>query len=69
MVKIKLHILMAKDRMTQKDVAEKTGIAPSVVNKYYHDKIIRIDRDHIESLCELFNCEIQDLIEYIPNKK
>lgn len=69
MIKIKLHLLMAKERMTQKDVADKTGIAPSVVNKYYHDTIIRIDREHIDSLCKLFNCEVQDLIEYIPDEE
>ena len=68
MVKLKVHILMAEHRMTQKEVSEKTGIQPSVMNKYYNDTIIRINRDHLDAFCKLFNCKIQDLIEYIPDE-
>lgn len=68
MIKFKLHLLMAEHRMTQKEVAEKTGIHAPTINKYYHDTFIKIDREHIDLLCSLFNCKIDDLIEYIPNK-
>lgn len=67
MIKFKLHLLMAEKRMSQKELMEKTGITSSVMNKYYHDTIQRINRDHIEKFCEIFNCNVQDLIEYIPD--
>ena len=69
MLKMKLHILMAEHRMTQKEVAEKTGIHAPTINKYYHDTYQKIDKDHIIALCKLFNCNIQDLIEYIPDEE
>ncbi|GAA6323604.1 hypothetical protein F350042L8_07020 [Fusobacterium ulcerans] len=67
MVKFKLHLLMAEQRMTQKDVAEKTGIHAPTINKYFHDTYQKIDKNHIIAFCKLFNCKVQDLIEYIPD--
>ena len=68
MIKLKIHILMAEHRMSQKDVSQVTGIQPSVMNKYYNDTIVRINREHLNAFCKLFNCTIQDLIEYIPDE-
>lgn len=69
MLKIKLHLLMAQNRMTQKEVAEKTGIHAPTINKYYHDTYQKIDKEHIVALCKLFNCKVEDLIEYIPDEE
>ncbi len=66
MLNFKIHILMAQKRLSQKDVCEVTGITPSVMNKYYHGLIKRINVEHLDAFCKLFNCQIQDLIEYIP---
>ena len=67
MIKFKLHLLMAEKRMSQKEVSDITGITPSIVNKYYHDKILRIPVEHLGKFCKLFNCSISDLIEYVPD--
>lgn len=69
MIKFKLHLLMAEKRMSQKELSNITGIQPSVINKYYNDTIIRIPKEHINIFCKLFNCSIQDLIEYIPDSE
>lgn len=69
MIKFKLHLLMAKTRMSQKELATLTEIQPSIINKYYNDTIIRIPKEHLDKFCQLFNCEIQDLIEYIPDEE
>ncbi len=66
MIKFKLHQLMAEQRMSQKEVSKKTGIHTPTINKYYHDTFKKIDREHINILCSLFNCKVQDLIEYTP---
>lgn len=68
MVRLRIHILMAEHRMSQKEVSHATGIQPSVMNKYYNDTIVRINREHLNAFCKLFNCTIQDLIEYIPDE-
>ena len=67
MIKFKIHIRMAEKRMTQKDVMEDTGITATVMNKYYYGTIVRIPTNHIDKLCKLFNCQPNDLFEYIPD--
>lgn len=69
MIKMKLHLLMAVHRMSQKEVAEKTGIHAPTINKYYHDTYQKIDKEHINLLCKLFNCQVSDLIEYVPDSE
>ena len=68
MIKLKLHLLMAQKRMTQKELSKLSGIQPSIVNKYYNDTIVRIRREHFDIFCKLFKCKIEDLIEYIPDE-
>ncbi|MDR1065939.1 MAG: helix-turn-helix transcriptional regulator [Clostridiales bacterium] len=67
MIKLKLSDLLGKHKMTQKALAEKTGIRPGTVSKMYYEEIKRIDITHLDSICELFGCQLSDLIEYIPN--
>jgi len=68
MIKLKLSDLLGKYKMTQKALAEKTGIRPGTVSKMYYEEIKRIDLQHLESICTLFGCELSDLIEFIPDK-
>jgi putative transcriptional regulator len=69
MIRFRISELLGKHKMTQKDLAEKTGIRPATVSALYHDKIKRLEVEHIESLCRVFNCQPGDLMEYIPDKK
>lgn len=68
MINFKIHVVMATKRMSQKEVAEVTGITPSVMNKYFHGTITRINPEHLDSFCKLFSCKVEDLIEYIPEE-
>lgn len=67
MIKFRIHVLMAEHRLTQKELSQKTGIHASIIAKYYHDSIIRINREHLDIFCKIFDCDIQDLIEYTPD--
>lgn len=69
MIKFKIHIKMAEKRMTQKDVMIATGITTTVMNKYYYGTIARIPTHHLDALCKLFNCQVSDLIEYVPDSE
>lgn len=68
MIKFKIHLKMAEHRMSQKDVMDATGISTTVMKKYYYGTIARIPTHHLDALCKLFNCNTQDLIEYIPDE-
>ena len=55
--------------MTQKALAEMTNIRPATVSKMYYEEVKRIDVKHLNNICKAFDCEISDLLEYIPDNK
>ena len=67
-IKIHLSRLLGEKRWTQKDLAEATGIRPSTINEWYHEFVTRINLDHVDKICEVLECDISDLIEYVPNQ-
>lgn len=69
MIKIKLSDLLGKHKMTQKALADLTAIRPATISKMYYEETKRVDIRQLNSLCKAFNCEISDLLEYIPDKK
>jgi putative transcriptional regulator len=69
MVKIHLSRLLGERRMTQKELHEKTGIRYETVGAYYHEFVKRMNRGDIDKMCRVLGCRIEDLLEYIPDKK
>ena len=43
------------------------GFSKSLINKLRHDKSVTMNT--IDRMCELFECEISDIVKYVPNKK
>lgn len=69
MIKMKLHIKLAEHRMTQKELSERTGIRQPTISAYCNDSFKHIVKEHLDQFCEIFDCQVSDLIEYEPNKK
>ncbi|MDO5555464.1 MAG: helix-turn-helix transcriptional regulator [Clostridia bacterium] len=69
MIKIKLSDLLGKHKMTQKALSEITNIRPATISKMYYEEVKRIDIKHLNNICKAFDCEISELIEYIPERK
>ena len=69
MIKIKLSDLLGKHKMSQKALSNITHIRPATISKMYYEEVKRIDVKHLNNICKAFNCEISDLLEYIPDKK
>lgn len=67
MIKMKLHIKLAENKMTQKDLAEKTGISKNTIGAYCNETNKHIVKEHLDIFCTIFNCSVEDLIEYIKN--
>jgi len=60
-MKCRLSTMMGKARYSIQDVHVKTGLSRSTVTQLYHDKATRIDFETIEKLCDLFDCDLNDL--------
>lgn len=69
MIKNHLSKLMGERRYTIVDVAKKTGMSTSTISNLYNEKVKRLDFDTLEKLCVLFNCKVENIIEYIPEKE
>lgn len=69
MIRIKLSELLGKHKMTQKALADLTDIRPATISKMYYEEVKRIDVRHLNNMCKAFNCEISELLEYVPDKK
>lgn len=62
MLQMRLHILMAEKRMTQKELSDKTGIRQPTISAYCNETYKHIVKEHIEVLCKFFECDLTDLI-------
>ena len=38
-------------------------------SKMYYEEVKRIDINHLNNICKAFDCEISELLEYVPDKK
>ena len=68
MIRIKLSDLLGKHKMSQKALSNLTNIRPATISKMYYEESKRLDIEQLNSICNVFKCEISDLLEFIPDK-
>ena len=66
-IRCHLSLLMGRDKLRISDVAQRTGLNRSTVTALYKETATRIDLPAIESLCNVFHCQIGDLFEIVPD--
>lgn len=54
-------------RITIGEVAEATGIHRMTLSKMINHRGYNTGTENLDRLCDYFNCQIMDLVEYIPN--
>jgi putative transcriptional regulator len=59
---------MGERKMKIIDVARETGLNRNTITLLYKEDAKRIDLDAIDKLCNLFGCEVGDLLEYVPEE-
>ena len=65
--KYKLKVLLAIKGMTQKQLAEITGIRPPTISALCTGSIKQIPVAVIEKICAVLDCQPGDIIEYIED--
>ncbi len=68
MIKNHLSRLMGEKRITITEVSKRTGMNNATISHLYSEKVARLDFNTLDKLCKLFNCKIQDILEYIPDE-
>jgi putative transcriptional regulator len=58
---------MGERRLKIADVARDTGLHRNTITLLYYETATRVDIESIEQLCRLFNCNVGELFEYLPD--
>lgn len=69
MIKFKVKVMLAINEMTQKELAEKTGIRPPTVSAICTGTVKHLPVEALNKICAVLNCQPADLMEYIPDEE
>lgn len=65
-LKFKLKVLLAEQSMTQKRLAELTGVRPPTISAICNGTIKELPVGVLEKICAALNCAVNDIVEYDP---
>lgn len=68
-IKIKLDELIKKAGISKNKLSHRAEMQRSQINHYCNNDITRLDTDVLARICTVLECEIGDLLEFIPPQK
>lgn len=68
---IVFHIkeLLEKNKMSRYKLEKYSSLSYERVNDYFFGRVKSIKVEELAELCNLFNCNTQDIVEFKKNKK
>lgn len=64
MIKFKVKVMLAVRGMTQKELAERTGIRPPTVSAICTGAVKHLPIDALDKICAVLECQPADLMEF-----
>jgi len=70
-IRIKLDELIERQGISKNKLSHKAEMQRTQINNYCNNNITRLDIDVLARICTVLDCEIGDLLEFVPsnNKK
>lgn len=68
-IRIKLKELLEQSGMSKTKLCHKAELQYTQLNHYYRNEVTRLDTDVLARICTALNCQIGDLLEYVPPVK
>lgn len=68
MIKFKVKVMLAMREMTQKELAEQTGIRPPTISAICTGTIKHLPVDVLERICDVLDCQPGDIIEFVKDE-
>ena len=65
-IRIKLDELLQKSGMSKNKLSQRAEMQRTQLNHYCNNTITRLDTDVLARLCTVQDCEIGDLLEFVP---
>ena len=67
MIEINLDVMMAKRKISLKELSERVGITEANLSILKNNKAKAIRFSTLEALCEALECQPGDLLEYVDS--
>lgn len=67
MIRCHLARMMGEHKLRIADVARETGLSRTTVTLLYKEIAQKVDLEALDKLCQLFDCQLSDLLERIPS--
>lgn len=68
-VKINLTKLIEENGISKNKLSQRAEMQRTQINHYCNNTITRLDIDVLARLCTVLECEISDLLEFVPPKE
>ncbi len=68
MIKIKLREIMWDREATATAIYKATGVSKSIISEIIHNKRVNVGLDIINKLCIYLKCDINELLEFVPEE-
>ena len=65
MIKFKVRVMLAMRDMTQKELAERTGIRPPTVSAICTGAVKHLPVEALDKICDVLDCQPADLMEFV----
>lgn len=65
-IKIHLAELLKEKNISRTKLAQRAEMQAAQLNRYYKNQVTRLDTDVLARLCTVLECEIGDLLEFVP---
>ncbi len=64
--KVNIHLkqVLIEKGITRGKLCNKAALSYDLVNRYYNNKIIRVDLDVIARICYVLDCKVEDILKY-----
>ena len=68
MIKFTVKVMLAKREMTQKQLAERTGIRPPTVSAICLGTVKQLPIEALNKICDVLDCQPADLMEFVADE-
>ncbi|PMC34567.1 XRE family transcriptional regulator [Bacillus sp. UMB0899] len=62
----KLFKLLIDKKMSNAELSSKAGISANIITRLKKDKYISLDS--VEKICNVLDCKVDDILEFVPDK-
>ena len=66
-VRLTIDKYLDKHNITRYELAKRTDVKFQTIDRYYKNRVVRYDSYILDRICEVLDCSLSDIIEYVRN--